>query len=458
MKTLSVRLIILASLYAFSIVFFIACLFINSTPSFAQGACGTNICASGYVEQCFNDGSAWCVPAPGEPDEHCARILPDGTIQDICRDGCSPINGQPCTSNANSCGMTSSGTYDCTSYCNAETPSDALCAPPPDTPPVCDGGVAPEWQGDCMVDPVSGAIVGCWVCPEPPPPPPPPDPLCDNGSPGPYPTCPLLPPPPPPEPVCSNGSPGPYPDCPLVPSCVPYEGAVCGANACGEVGTYDCYGNCSLPAPVDICGDAGLQCTVDECSVPCDSAAGSSCGANACGDSGTVQCDGSCALPAAVDACPSDGGLQCSVSECSPSCVVNEGNACTRTNSCGESNTGSIQCDGSCSVSAPSDATCPVPLSPPTLSITSDRLQVRKGETVRITWDANTTAAFNCATYGPNFGPFNFTPSVDGDSGTRESAPISAKSEFILECIDPGYGTRYIDTVIVETTGTIEER
>lgn len=42
-----------------------------------------------------------------------------------------------------------------------------------------------------------------------------------------------------------------------------------------------------------------------------------------------------------------------------PGCVSTEGNTCSPANVCGATNTGTIKCDGSCTVSAPSNATCP---------------------------------------------------------------------------------------------------
>ncbi len=248
-------------------------------------------------------------------------------------------------------------------------------------------------------------------------------------------------------------------DCTVPPSCVPNEGDACGSNACGDSGTVLCDGTCSIPSPTDVCpADSGLQCPGSTCSVGCDPATGTSCGANACGEPGAIQCDGSCAIPSTTDVCPADSGLQCDVSDCSVSCAPTEGDVCTRTNSCGDSNTGAILCSGACSVSAPPEASCPSPLPPPSLSITADRVQVRRGEIVRISWDANTSEAYNCVVYGPGVGPINFIPSVGGDSGAEDSDPISAKSVFTLECVEPVYGTVYTDSIIIETTGTIEER
>lgn len=65
------------------------------------------------------------------------------------------------------------------------------------------------------------------------------------------------------------------------------------------------------------------------------------------------------------------GGL-CPIEHCwtvfipdPPSCVPTQGTACTSgSNSCGMTGSGSIQCDGSCSATTPSDSLCPPPPPP----------------------------------------------------------------------------------------------
>ncbi len=88
---------------------------------------------------------------------------------------------------------------------------------------------------------------------------------------------------------------------------------------------------------------AGQSVTSDiPFTVQCDANYGSSCSAwNSCGDSnsGTIQCDGSCDASAPDD----------------PPGV---GSACTSdTNACGQSSSGFIMCNGQCSVSTPAN-TC----------------------------------------------------------------------------------------------------
>ncbi|HEY4486955.1 MAG TPA: hypothetical protein VJB70_04455 [Candidatus Paceibacterota bacterium] len=76
----------------------------------------------------------------------------------------------------------------------------------------------------------------------------------------------------------------------------------------------------------------------------CDGSQGSSCssGVNACGqtNSGAIQCDGSCS--ASVPPNPSGHGEAC----------------LSFSNGCGQTNTGTILCNGLCSATPPSNASC----------------------------------------------------------------------------------------------------
>ncbi|MBX4209465.1 hypothetical protein KW799_02135 [Candidatus Parcubacteria bacterium] len=80
------------------------------------------------------------------------------------------------------------------------------------------------------------------------------------------------------------------------------------------------------------------SCNPDSC---CAAGTGNSCtsGANSCGqtNSGTIQCDGSCSASAPAN--PGGYGDSCS----------------SGANSCGDVNGGTIQCDGSCSAGAPGE-------------------------------------------------------------------------------------------------------
>jgi hypothetical protein len=93
----------------------------------------------------------------------------------------------------------------------------------------------------------------------------------------------------------------------------------------------------------------------------------------------------------------------------------------------------------------------------PAPELTADRLQVRNGEVVTLTWDVNATYPMNCSVYGPGTGPVTFDPSIGGATGSVVSQPINAKSEYTLSCTEPITDTTFTDTVIVETQGKIEE-
>jgi hypothetical protein len=112
------------------------------------------------------------------------------------------------------------------------------------------------------------------------------------------------------------------------------------SNACntGSASGYiigNNYGTSNAPGPVGSC---------DATPPPNPSGYGNACSssANACGQtsSGTIQCNGSC-------------------SASPPSNPPNYGTSCTSApNSCGQTNTGTYQCDGSCSATTPSNASC----------------------------------------------------------------------------------------------------
>lgn len=436
----------------------------------ADSSCAANTCSdSTCSDSCGNvytgtKNCAVCSPSMGTACNVNACGVAGGTVQ--CNGSCSGATpwtnaGTACTSPANSCGETTTGTYTCGGNCSASAPAVVDACPSASDPGtqcsasqctvaascnLVDTYTSEVFWGDiafgncvetnnCAGKCAGGDTNGCVAT------------YCDDAHSYHFTQF-----------SCICGAPAPSPQ----------QGQPCTSapNSCGVTmsGTIQYDGSCSAstPAVVDACPSTPLiQCSVSECVSLCASNQGSPCNVNACGVAGgTVQCDSSCsgATPPVVDACPANPFTQCSVSECVPVCAANEGASCTRTNSCSESNTGTIQCDGLCSVSAPPDTNCPTPLQPPPLTITADRTQVSRGDIVQISWNAGTIAPFNCSVYGPNFGPFNFNPSVDGSTGTEPSDPINAKSEFTIVCVDPPYGTRYMSSTFVETTGLIEER
>lgn len=131
-------------------------------------------------------------------------------------------------------------------------------------------------------------------------------------------------------------------------------------GGCGVSGTHLAWGSTynanTLPVGTytlslrvqDNSGDWSPSCDTRTLTVnapvPCSVLAGTSCtsAVNACGsNTGTYQCDGSC-------------------SATPPAIPVNYGNACTSaTSACGTTNAGTILCSGSCSASVPLDSSCP---------------------------------------------------------------------------------------------------
>ncbi|MFZ2167897.1 MAG: hypothetical protein WAV50_03455 [Minisyncoccia bacterium] len=94
-----------------------------------------------------------------------------------------------------------------------------------------------------------------------------------------------------------------------------------------------------------------------------------------------------------------NGGTTASCSEVKGvggSCVANEGAACVSApNSCGQTNSGTILCNGSCSAPAPSSSSCPAL---PTAVLSANPLVIDKGQTSKLTW--NSTNATSCTAAG----------------------------------------------------------
>ena len=100
-----------------------------------------------------------------------------------------------------------------------------------------------------------------------------------------------------------------------------------------------------------------------------------------------------------------------------------------------------------------------IPPPNPGLNITADRTQVKNGETVQLSWIVAVPYAMSCRVFGPGITTYTFNPSINGQSAgsPMTSAPIKAKSEFILSCTEPVTGTVFTDNVVVEAQGVIEE-
>lgn len=125
-------------------------------------------------------------------------------------------------------------------------------------------------------------------------------------------------------------------------------GAACtsAANACGQTnsGTIQCNGYCSASQPANPVGYGNA------CSGPANS-----CGAT---NSGTLTCSGgSPTLYCTATSAPADPVLPATCGCSSP--PPNYGVGCTSAaNICGFTNTGTIQCNGTCSATTPADSLC----------------------------------------------------------------------------------------------------
>jgi hypothetical protein len=91
----------------------------------------------------------------------------------------------------------------------------------------------------------------------------------------------------------------------------------------------------------------------------------------------------------------------------------------------------------------------------PNLDISADRLLVRSGEKITLTWNTKVTYPMACQVFGPGITTTTFDPSINGATGTKVSEKINAKSVFTLSCVVAG--TTFTDTVTIEAQGVIEE-
>lgn len=244
-------------------------------------------------------------------------------------------------------------------------------------------------------------------------------------------------------------------------SCFPQmcEGTTCASGFC--------FYSCSVPHPVQTCATNptmdGCACSKSNaCNTTSGSYSGGSCNApepapcqvcapnmgqacpsypNVCGGVGwgTIQCNGSCSasIPGVSDACPADPGLQCSASECSPSCTPSsscawstcQGSVCY--DSCGNGYAGVLDC-------SPPPGGDPAP----TASLSASPTTIASGGSSTLTWSSSN--ATSCT--GGGFSTGNAT------SGTRSVSP-SSTSTYTLQCTGPGGSVTRSATVTVTAGG-----
>ncbi|MDP2655312.1 MAG: CARDB domain-containing protein [bacterium] len=230
--------------------------------------------------------------------------------RNTCYPSADPANyGAKCTSSANACGSTNTGTINCSGACTASTPAN----------PSGYGSSCTSAANACGT--TNTGTINCSGA-------------CTASTPA---------------------NPSGY-------------GSSCtsSANACGSTntGTINCSGACTASTPANPSG-YGSSCTsaanacgstntgTINCSGACTASTpanpsgyGSSCtsAANACGQTqsnGTIQCNGTCSSTS--PAMPAGYGSQCS----------------SIPNACGQTrNNGTIQCNGSCSSTPPPSANC----------------------------------------------------------------------------------------------------
>ena len=133
----------------------------------------------------------------------------------------------------------------------------------------------------------------------------------------------------------------------------------------------------------------------------------------------TLQSDGTCA-------CPSGQSLDASGS-CAVTCPAQR--LCTSAaNICGMTNTGSSQCDGTCTLSTPPDSSCA-----PQLTLIADRTHVAAGATTTITYAAQYVTS--CTFTSPD-GTATDLPVVNGmvATSTVVTAPVNSSQTYKLTC------------------------
>jgi hypothetical protein len=164
-----------------------------------------------------------------------------------------------------------------------------------------------------------------------------------------------------------------------------------------------------------------------------------------CG-SGSVCSSGACVLVGGpctpTNACgQSNSGTYNSAGVCSvsaPAMPSNYGNSCPSvpaTNACGMPGSGTILCNGSCSATTPPDTLCL-----PTVTLSADPTRVRKNTSTKLTWTSS--AATSCTLTGQN--GFSSTALL----GTAvDSTPLDAQTTFTLTCSN-AYGSKSASVIV----------
>ncbi len=372
-----------------------------------------------------------------------------GTIVNGSCNATTPANptgfGTSCTSSANSCGQINIGTIQCDGSCNATAPPNSSC------PVVV---VACTSAANACSQTNSGTVV--------------------NGS-------------------CNATT-------PANPSGF---GTSCtsSANSCGQTntGTRGCDGSCSAntppnsqcPAPVvtacispeNSCGATNNGTVVGgvcNATAPANPTGfGNSCqsAANSCGQraTGTISCNGLCsAVTPSNSSCPITETTAVACSSSANSCglvgsgvIVNGscnavvppnptgfGRVCdSAANTCGQTNSGTFQCNGSCNAIAPPNSNCTNTtavsdavntVSAPTLTFSASDTSTSGGTSVELRW--STTNATSCTASG-DWGDSR------GSSGTFSTGNLTSSKRYSLVCVGQGGSISRSVNVNVSSTG-----
>ena len=96
----------------------------------------------------------------------------------------------------------------------------------------------------------------------------------------------------------------------------------------------------------------------------------------------------------------------------------------TSANACGQTNTGVIQIDGSCSVTTPPDSACPVPTV--NMSVSLGRTTIDAGQTTTLSWES--PDAVSCRWTG------GFADLVASSTGSISTGPLEDTSAYQICC------------------------
>ncbi|MDP3957914.1 MAG: hypothetical protein Q8Q36_00435 [bacterium] len=178
----------------------------------------------------------------------------------------------------------------------------------------------------------------------------------------------------------------------------------------------------------DVVGWVDMSGVSNSASMTCSPNEGQVCNSppNSCGSTnqGTVQCDGSCSAQFPPPD-PPDLGNQC----------------LSEANSCGLRDLGTIQCSGSCSAAVPPVSAC----TPTCASLTASPEVTGMGGSSTLSWNSTCGTPISCVIYNETTGQIVATSTAS--SGSVQVGPITAVTTYGLTCEHPS-GTAYDDALV----------